>query len=319
MAPAVVSEVPVIGPDDDAFHAPSDHEWETETAWFSFNVPERRMGGWLYNQVLANQGVCNGGAWVWDDSPTGALYETNHQRLPMPAGADLRDITLPNGNTMAVLEPLQRYRLRYSDPGRFDADLTFDAVMAPNSHPLGVAPFWKGRHFDQAGRVTGTIVLDGETIAVDCLSVRDRSWGPRPRGPGKGKAGVGYSFATASGNDAFLAYTIPMVGSDDVSTGYLIRDGEYAHLVEGRRVVEFDPENRWITRIQLEATDELGRQLHAAGQLVSHHGEAGPGGTGLLFWEWDGASGWGEDQSYASDEIWESLGMEAEKADDANI
>ena len=82
----------------------------------------------------------------------------------------------------------------------------------------------------------GTIVLDGETIAVDCLSVRDRSWGPRPRGPGKGKAGVGYSFATASGDDAFLAYTIPMVGSDDVSTGYLIRDGEYAHLVGGRRV-----------------------------------------------------------------------------------
>jgi hypothetical protein len=312
-------EVPALGPEDDGFHTPSDHEWETETAWFSFNVPARRMGGWLYNQVLANQGVCNGGAWVWDDSPTGSLYERNQQGLPMPAKADLRDITLPNGNSIAVLEPLQRYRVRYADPGRFDADLEFDAVMAPNSHPLGVAPFWKGRHFDQAGRVTGSIVLDGETIDIDCLSVRDRSWGPRPRGPGKGKVGVGYSFGTASSDDAFLAYTVPMVGSDDVSTGYLIRGGEYAHLVEGRRVVEFDPDNRWITRIRLEATDELGRRLDAAGELVSHHGAAGPSGTGLFFWEWNGASGWGEDQSYASDEIWQSLGLEAEKADEANV
>ena len=312
-----MSDIPVLGPDDDAFHEPSDHPWETETAWFSFNVPERRMGGWLYNQVLANQGVCNGGAWVWDDSPAGALYEVNHHGLPMPADADLRDVTLPNGNRIVMLEALRRYRVRYSDPRRFEADLEFAAVMAPNSHPLGVGPFWKGRHFDQAGRVTGVVVVDGERIDVDCLSVRDRSWGPRPKGPGGGKIGVGYSFGTASGDDAFLAYTLPTIGSDNLSTGYLIRGGEYAHLVEGRRAVEFDEEHRWITRIELDAVDELGRELHATGKLVSRHGDRGPSGTGLFFWQWNGAEGWGEDQSYASHEIWESLGLEAKGANEA--
>ncbi len=316
--------VPPLGPDDDCFHEVSDHWWETETVWFSFNIPERRMGGWFYNQVLANQGICNGGAWVWDDTPVGARYEVRHEGLPMPEGVDLRDAQLPNGNSITMLEPLTRYRVIYSDPGRFEADLEFEAIMAPHSHPLGVAPFWKGRHFDQAGRVTGHVVLEGETIDVDCLSVRDRSWGPRPMGPTPGKrrdqskprpprplSGIGYGFGTSSATEAFLAYTIPMVGSDDVSTGYLIRDGRYAQLVSGRRTLEFDPRHRWISRVILDATDEIGRDLHAEGELVSRHGESGPSGAGLFHWRWDGAEGWGEDQSYAPEEIWRSLGLTA--------
>ena len=96
---------------------------------------------------------------------------------------DLRDVALPNGNHIQMIEPLTSYRVRYADRGRFEADLRFDGIMAPNSHPIGVAPFWRGRHFDQPMHVTGTIVLHGEEIAVDSLSVRDRSWGPRPMGP----------------------------------------------------------------------------------------------------------------------------------------
>ena len=317
-------EGPALGPDDDAFHPPSDHWWETETAWFSFNVPERRLGGWLYTQVLAVQGVCNGGAWVWDDSPAGACYEVNHRGLPLPEGLDLRDVSLPNGNSVRVTEPLMRYELRYSDPGRFDADLVFEGIMAPHSHPLGVAPFWKGRHFDQPGRVRGHIVLDGEAVAVDCLAGRDRSWGPRPLGPDprrprpaasapprapRPETGIGYVLASSSAGDSFLAYTIPSEdGTDDLSAGFLLRDGLYAPLVSGRRAVEFDPITRWIRAVHLEAEDELGRNLLADGDLVSRHGEEGPSGTGLFRWRWDDVEGWGEDQSYCSEKVWRAVG-----------
>ena len=87
-------EIPIT-PDDDQWHDHSQHWWETETTWWSFNVPERKMGGWLYTQVLTVQGTCNGGAWVWDDSDAGALYEVRHQGLPFPDRGDLRDATLP--------------------------------------------------------------------------------------------------------------------------------------------------------------------------------------------------------------------------------
>jgi hypothetical protein len=152
-----------ITPADDAFHDVSDHPYETETFWASFHDPERRLGGWFYNQVLFNQGVCNGGAWVWDDSEAGALYEVRESNvaLPEPSALDLRDVELPNGNHLEMLEPLTRYRVRRSEPGSFEADLLLEALRPPHSHPLGVAPFWRGRHFDQCMHVTGHVVLHG--------------------------------------------------------------------------------------------------------------------------------------------------------------
>ena len=45
-------EVVPVTPADDAFHPVSDHPYETETFWVSFHHPERRLGGWFYNQVL---------------------------------------------------------------------------------------------------------------------------------------------------------------------------------------------------------------------------------------------------------------------------
>lgn len=328
-------EVIPITPEDDCFHPVSDHPYETETFWASFHVPERGIGGWFYNQVLFNQAVCNGGAWVWDPSPAPSRYEVFEHGLPLdePASLDLRDVRLPNGNHLQALEPLRRYRVRYSDPGRFEADVILDALRPPHSHPIGVPPFWKGRHFDQAMHVTGQVVLDGEVIDVDSLSIRDRSWGPRP-GPRKEGAkrdsskrreppdpvtagrppfspfGVGYVFGTASADDMFLAYTLPCIhdgtGRDDVTTGYLVRDGEYGLLVSGSRRAELDPEHGWMCRIVLEAVDEHGREVTAIGTLVSHHGAQGLG-TGYFHWAWDGAEGYGEDQSSAPGPVVDAL------------
>lgn len=318
-------EQPVLTAADDEWHGHSPHWWETETAWWSFNVPERRMGGWLYNQVLAVQGTCNGGAWVWDDSPAGALYEVNHRGLPFPDRGDLRNVTLPNGNSIEVIEPLMKYRTVYSDPGRFEADLVHEGIMAPHSHPIGAWPFWATRHFDQPMHVTGTIVLHGEEIAVDCYSVRDRSWGPRPAGPtppdkklppgalprpnkpvrANYPHSVGYIFGIQDPKQAFLAFTDPWVdadghASDDLDAGYLLRDGEYAPLARGFRTTELDPDTQFIRSIHLEAVDVLGRDLVVDGELVAHHGERGPSGTGLFHWRWTGGcEGYGEDQTYA--------------------
>jgi hypothetical protein len=325
----------VVEPGDDGFHDDfegADHPWWTETFWTSFNVPERKMGGWFYNQVLKNQGehgTCNGGAWVWDASDAPYLYQRNQHGFAMPPGPrDLRDIALPNGNTIEVLEPLMKYRMTYSDPGKFESDLVFAGVMEPNPHPAGCAPFWKGRHWDQAMQVTGEIVLNGERIAIDCYSVRDRSWSPRrPRDSAKandssgGKRpqrptdalaapgahsdvskplrkpfNIGYIFGTASPRDAFLVYTMVIQGEEDrgdfTNTGYLVRDGVWAHLVSGQRRCLVDPDHGWIWRIEYDGVDALGREVHIEGEQVSNHGTA----TGLFYWKWDGAEGWGENQ-----------------------
>ncbi len=180
--------------------------------------------------------------------------------------------------------------------------------------------------------VTGQIELDGETIDIDSLSVRDRSWGPRPgpRPPGSGSGskprpprdpaqaqrppyspfGIGYVFGTQDADEMFLAYTLPCLwdgaARDVVTTGYLVRDGRYGLLVDGRRRCEFDPDQGWMRTIWLEAVDEHGRELSAVGRMVSHHGEHGQG-SAYFHWEWDGASGYGEDQSQAHGEVLDAL------------
>jgi hypothetical protein len=318
-------EQPVLTAADDDWHPRSAHWWETETNWWGFYVPERNLAGALYTQSLGNQGLINGGAWVWDDSPAASLYERYGRGLPFPDRGDLRDVTFPNGVSVKVLEPLMRYRTTYSDPGGLEVDLVHEGTIPPHAHPTGAWPFWSTGHLDQPMHTTGRIVLLGEEIAIDCYSVRDRTWGPRPAGPTPPERklppgtldrsnpperasyphGVAYQFGTQDGREAFMALTNPWVKhdgsvSDDLTAGYLVRGGEYAPLVTGYRETELDPDTSWVRRTHLVATDALGRDVEVDGELVGRWGTTPRDGVSLFRYSWTGGcSGVGEDQTFA--------------------
>jgi hypothetical protein len=168
------------GHPDDEFHpAPDgDPEW-TETCWFIFTVPERRLSWQLYPFFKPTLGVVAGGAYFWDDTGW---------HLPLPA-QPLSDLALGNGTRYQVNEPERVYRLAFDDPDGGDevsARLTFTGV-----HP---AAYLGTSHLDQPGRYTGTLVLHGETTTVDAYGFRDRLH-RHPRLPaarrGVGQAGLG--------------------------------------------------------------------------------------------------------------------------------
>ena len=50
---------PVFTAADDGFHfaGMGDRWWMTETSWFSFCHPERKLGGWLYTMARPNIGT----------------------------------------------------------------------------------------------------------------------------------------------------------------------------------------------------------------------------------------------------------------------
>ena len=104
---------------DDEFHPsdPADPFW-TETCWFTFTVPERRLSGQFYPFFRTNQGVLSAGAFFWDDTgttPADILHARHFWHLPIP-DQPLSDIQLPNGIAYRCLEPLRRYELTYEDP-----------------------------------------------------------------------------------------------------------------------------------------------------------------------------------------------------------
>ena len=302
---------------DDHFHPPSDDPWETETCWFSFCVPERKLMGYLYSWVRPNKGVSGGGVLVWDDTahePWALPYFDYQWHLPLPE-RPLTDCTFPNGISVTMLEPLMVYRLGYHDTGRCEIDLEFHATTPPHPFTRGEPPFVVASHLDQPGRVTGTLVLHGETIAIDCYAMRDRSWGPRTDLKG---IRVGYCFATASPADAFLAFSVPKRGQREeaIGAGYLLRDGARAALSAGTRTVERDPQHGWVTRVEIDALDDQGRRLHAVGEPVNRvvflPYPRMLNWTSMTRWtfgpdEGSGAVGWGEDQDVWRPDQWRAF------------
>jgi len=286
----------------DRFHPPtSDNPYWTETCWFTFAVPERKLSGQIYPFFRPNQRVTSGGVYFWDTSGSqiwNCRYAKNFWHLPLADNADLADLTLPNGIRYRCLEPLAKYELHYLDPddSEVEVHLRYEAICPPNH--------LADSHLDQPGRYTGTIRLQDEEIAVDSFGMRDRSWGERsqfgvtlhPKAP---YSRGGYSYATASKRDAFHTITADF-GSGGISIhGFLMRDGEWSKLAEGRREV-LEREGGAPTRVRITGRDELGREFEAEGHCHNRLGvHLNPNlwtWNCLTEWEWgDGLHGWGED------------------------
>jgi hypothetical protein len=145
--------------------------------------------------------------------------------------------------------------------------------------------------------VSGDVVLHGERIAVDCIAMRDRTWGPRPETRPRQAA---YVTAAAGPDVGFLAVTnTGSDGSDPIAYGFLRRDGETVGLAGGARTVERDDEQGWIRSIVIEATDSSGRVLRAVGAPVSRmiiNRHTFVDINSLVRWDLDGVEAWGEDQ-----------------------
>jgi hypothetical protein len=290
---------------DDDLHSPSDSFYENETYWFSFFVPERRWGGWLYAGVRQNAGITHGGMWIWDETsgqPWEVPFYEQFQQLKLPTSPEPGLMVFPTGLTIRVIEPLMSYDLTYDDRQRANAELRFQAVEPPVPLRAGAPPYPKSHHFDQIGHVTGTITLDGETVDIDSHAMRDRSWGPRVE---RGYQRVGYTWL-GSPELSLLTYTAPKAGRDDVYTGYLRRDGRLARVSEGTRSIERASDGA-ITSMELDITDELGRRLTTRGEPLSRlalpHAAVVTWCTAMR-WTVDGETIYGEDQDVWPNTEW---------------
>ena len=281
---------------DDAFHVPPDDDWwQIETNWVWFFVPERRLGCWIYHLVRPTIGIEAGSVQVWDDTAwhhTEVPYFRNVLAAPLPPASDLRDHTFATGFRWTVLEPLERYRLQYRDGDVCSIDLTWTAIMDPWAPPKGTPPAIT--HLDQFGHVTGELVLHGETMAVDCHAMRDRSWRiTRPEGwdtPFWGARHTGgYMTAAADATTAFFG------------TRFSVLDGHLSPLVESAVRRERDRNHGFLRRIVVTGRDEHGRELEVVGDAVSRMIVPLPGVHGvsvnsLVDYRINGIQAWGDDQ-----------------------
>jgi hypothetical protein len=288
---------------DDNFHQPeTDAWWEHETLWFWWFNAERRLGAWNYHYIRPNVGVAGGGLFVFDDSAWFHMevpYYVNYTNTALPTERDLRDFTFPGTERFQMIDPLRHYRITYRDSDSIDVDLDWRAAMKPwvrvsgAPHGAGGNDERKPRHLDQFGHVTGTLVLHGETIPIDCYAMRDRSWWHlRPEQWKRGGGTSKYITCMADPDTAFFG-----AGHG----GFLLLDGVRRPLVEGQVRRERDDEWGFMKKIVVTGTDAEGRQFEAIGESISRmampiSGVAGVCWQSLVRYELNGIECYGDDQ-----------------------
>jgi hypothetical protein len=315
--------VTVIRPEDDQLHPRNDDPFWNESGWFSFSVPERKINACMYFFHRPNMKLSGGGPILFDPSGEDnytCLYYDWDQMQPMPEGADMYHFQLHNGSYMEPIVLQKSYRLGYKNHG-CEIELTWEAFTEPHEMVRidgGINPSFPGwwadaggqlstGHFEQCGRMTGTVELNGETLEIDCYSLRDHTWGPRHLRPVR----LAYPWAIASETSAFLAparseYPVeddPFYGTtEQVTAGFYIKDGIKSGLAAGeRRIVHRGNDGRPLREI-IDATDELGRHLYAEGKahnlLRWTYYNGGFDMYSLATWEFDGQTAWGEMNDY---------------------
>lgn len=279
-----------------------------ESVWFSFSIPERHIHGLIQYYFRPNMGMLNGGPVMWDPSGTfqwNCLYYNWSHLQAMPADAEKFDMQARNSLKVKMLEPLKRYKIDYDKEG-FEMDLVWEALGPCHELKTGdpgqqaTAKF----HIEQPGRMTGTVRRHGEEFTIDCFSMRDTSYGAREY---ESLAFGGYFWGIAA-DSSFHALCM---GADawareaNCVGGYIMKDGEMASLVSGKRTVleygRFGP-----SKVLFGGTDALGRSMQATGTID----------PGLIFtgytdhtvvwslsrWDWDGVAHWGDNQEFAPGE-----------------
>lgn len=295
----------VVDAVDESFHPPTstDPSW-IETMWFPFWVPAESMTGSIRVRLSPNLGELEVTIAGWRGDSEGLFGD--RFTVPIEGTPNLLNLDFEERLQIDCLEALRRHRIRHKGRG-VELDLLFEAIMPPNPVSPEASPGMFAGHFEQPGRVTGTLVLRGREIAIDCHSIRDRSWGPRQM-PERLRLGNAYATAPAL---AFFAYVNPTAeGVERITHGYHFEGGVEAALVEGLRETRLRdglPES-----IRISAVDAAGRSLEIEGTCVntmaSNAGNGVYATLNLVRWSYGGGEIWGENHDVWNEADWLAAG-----------
>lgn len=172
-----------------------------------------------------------------------------------------------------------------------------------------------GRHFDQAMRTEGKLLLRGRSYDVDGYTVRDRSWGenrtedPRELPPVHWLTGVfddDFAFHLTGiehpGSDPVWRelYPVDDAFADRMNRGWVWTGGELRGLERASVRTHWDPTTCYPLRHDVALTDSAGREYEFTGTVVAENNWSAWSnaffGIGLARWEHEGRTGWGDSQ-----------------------
>lgn len=306
-------------PEDEYYHGTGGPEDSLTETWFwNFHVPEAAINCFAYCWVHPNLKTVSSGLFLYKGIKASHLEcEMFEFRDFMSMGVvgDGSDIQLPNGMRVQVITPLEHVRLTFDDPAR---ETTVAVDMKAVNVPIMRA---NNKHFEQVMHVTGSIVLRGESHAVDCLAVRDRSWAePRPENHNPappytwvtGTFGEGFAFNVGSHDDPERdpdwkgKMAVPARIFND---GWVVVDGEQRRVVRSTKITRRTGPRQAPVTHEYEFEDDAGQTYRINGKLIAQTQWGGWSNStchlGLVEWDWDDRKGYGESQEVQwNDYVW---------------
>jgi hypothetical protein len=249
-----------------------------ETLYIPFAIPEQRLFGSIYTLARPGIGVTLSEIKIFRGmgrTRFDAAYSDNRQQLPAPK--EFSRFTLVNGVSIDLNAGPERYLARYEGFDDTRVEVQFDALMpAYDIHDPTMDPKARnsadeqaahsgfgasyGGHYDQTGRVTGTLKLRGEVFDIDYVDCMDRSWGPRP------EAGCpDMCWMHAIFGEDYAVHAIwqlnPTASADkqySFAHGYVLENGAVYGLTDASMVV--DRHGMWGSAYVMQVTDIRGKQ-----------------------------------------------------------
>ena len=204
---------------DERMHPVGGEAAWSESYYFNFYDPEAGIGMFTRMGLRPNEGWCDALHVVYLGGDRVAFTHTRE---------DLREMSdrLRIGALVARrVEPMKRWGIEYDGPAQDIADAAI-LITRRRERPegwfrparltmsvdfeAGAEPYYAARgrhgHFEQTGRVRGTVALDARTWNVDGWGVRDKSWGPRTWQSGGEPADAGAKSPAPAGPSPFVAW-----------------------------------------------------------------------------------------------------------------
>ena len=273
---------------DERMHPVGDEPAWSESYYFNFVDPDSKVG------MFTRMGFRPGDRWA---DGLHAVY-LGGDRVAFTygrrdIGTDLAaydgDLAV-GGLTIACVEPFARWRIAYAGPAQDIADaaillersksrpagwyrearLDMSVDFAALSPPHYAAHGTRG-HFEQTGRVDGSITIAGDTKRVSGFGVRDKSWGPRDWGAGGG--GNAGTANPSAGPAPFVNWFSMNFGATLALGGSCFRASDGA--MRGAGWIQRDGRTEDLADVVIASTYKPGSILHASVRLTGRPASGG--------------------------------------------
>jgi len=288
-----------LAPDAEWLHPKSpDPDWN-ESFYFNFTCPGEGIGGWTRLGIVPNQDSDTGAMMIYAGGSR-ILASREEGRITTGGGR-----LMMGSLVHECVEPLSRWRIAFDgvmadiDDSRkipelgpesvelkpVKVDLTFEG-LAPcfnfkNADPDALAEMVVGagtslgdlrkvsrvstEHYEQVGRVKGTISFDDRELPFDGRGHRDHSWGPRDW-----SAPRLWTWLTSQfGDDLAFNLSRVAIASVDVFNGFIMRNGVNYPVRRVELETEFEKDERTQKSLRFKVVDTSGETLEVSGRVLT--------------------------------------------------